>query len=161
MDRQGWIAVILCIAGLVLWQWFYVKEYSRPPQPASATATATPGGEPAVATPAPTPPITLESPTPKTGPSISARSQSVSSKSAEYVFSNDAGGIEKAILLLHLAEQKQAVALNGSRSLPIGALGFRAGEATGGFEMDPIKQDKKVIFRKTEEDGLEILDGCA
>jgi len=157
MDRQGWIAVILCIAGLVLWQWFYVKDYSRPPQPASATATATPGGEPAVATPAPTPPITLESPTPKTGPSISARSQSVSSKSAEYVFSNDAGGIEKAILLLHLAEQKQAVALNGSRSLPIGALGFKAGEATGGFEMDPIKQDKKVIFRKTDEDGLEIV----
>jgi len=157
MDRQGWIAVILCIAGLVLWQWFYVKEYSRPPEPAGATATATPGTEPTGVTPTPTPERTLESPTRAAAPSISARSQSVSSKNAEYVFSNDAGGIEKAILLLHLAEQKQAVVLNGSRSMPIGAIGFQAGEVSGGFEMDRIGRNKQVVFRKTEEDGLEII----
>ena len=38
-----------------------------------------------------------------------AQSQTLHSPNAEYVFSNDKGGIERAVLLLHLGENKQAI----------------------------------------------------
>ena len=31
MDRKAWIAIILSVLGLVLWQWYYVKNYSPKP----------------------------------------------------------------------------------------------------------------------------------
>jgi YidC/Oxa1 family membrane protein insertase len=70
------------------------------------------------------------------------------------VFSNDVGGIERAILLLHLGEKEQAIFLNGNRALPIGAIGFEPGKVVGGFDME-IAADG-AIFRKTDERGIEI-----
>ena len=151
MDRQSWIAVILCIAGLVLWQWYYTKNSNQP---------ATPPGAPAVAGATPTPapaPVATPSPTPLPPPEFAARNEILSTESAEYVFSNDAGGIERAVLLLHLGEQQDAVALNASRSLPIGAIGFRPAEITGGFDMAIDSTKRTATFSKTEDDGLRIL----
>ena len=47
MDRKAWIAIILSVLGLVLWQWYYVKNYSLKPHVAAPETTA--------ATPAPSP----------------------------------------------------------------------------------------------------------
>jgi len=153
MDRQGWIAVVLCIAGLVAWQWFYVQNYPKQPEVPVPVAVATPTPEaPLPAAPAPA----ALSPATNDAPSISAREESLATKKAEYIFSNDAGGIERAILLLHLGEEKQAVFLNGSRAMPIGAMGFDAGRIAGGFDMEINRGDGAAIFRKTESDGLEI-----
>jgi YidC/Oxa1 family membrane protein insertase len=158
MDRQGWIAVILCIAGLVLWQWYYVKHYDKgqPPVPAEAApATTTPA--PAAASAAE--PAQTAQPVPGPAPSAPAfapRNESIVTENAEYVFSNDAGGIERAVLLLHLGEEEQAVVLNGNRSLPIGALGFAPAEVTGGFEMRIDRARGTATFTKTEPDGLRI-----
>jgi YidC/Oxa1 family membrane protein insertase len=161
MDRQGWIAVVLCIAALVLWQWYYINELEKTPQapvPAQQAAAPADSGAPTETPSAQAPaPLAKEAPkAPSFTPSLSARNQSVYTSNAEYIFSNDAGGIERAVLLLHLAEKKEAVALNGNRSMPIGALGFQPGKIAGGFEMDSATADGQVVFRKTESDGLEI-----
>jgi YidC/Oxa1 family membrane protein insertase len=150
MDRKAWIAIILSVLGLVLWQWYYVKNYS--PRPSSAP----PETEAVAATPAPLhPPVPTPAPV-QEEPAIAERNQSLYSKSAEYVFSNDKGGIERAILLLHLGENQEAVFLNGNRAMPIGALGENPGEAWGGFTMETDQNKGEAIFTRTDADGLEI-----
>ena len=89
-------------------------------------------------------------------PVIAARSQSLYSKTAEYVFSNDKGGIERANLLLHFGENKAAVSLNGNRTMPIGAVGEKPGEALGGFTMQTDPGKGEAIFTRNDADGLEI-----
>ena len=148
MDRKAWIAIILSVLGLVLWQWYYIKNYSPKPQGAKSETVA----------PTPTPPqTTVSTPAPtREEPVIAARNQSLYSKNAEYVFSNDKGGIERAILLLHLGENQQAVFLNGNRAMPIGAIGENPGETWGGFTMETDQGTGEAIFTRKEEDGLEI-----
>jgi YidC/Oxa1 family membrane protein insertase len=153
MDRKAWIAIILSVLGLVLWQWYYVKTYSPKPHVAAPETTAAapspseaPPSQGPVSTPAPV----------REEPVITARNQSLYSKSAEYVFSNDKGGIERAILLLHLGENQQAVFLNGNRAMPIGAIGENPSEALGGFAMETDQGKGEAIFTRKDADGLEI-----
>jgi len=153
MDRKAWIAIILSVVGLGLWQWFYVKTYSRPVPPASAVAQAaiTPPATPATpapASPAPGPMVTE--------PVTTALTEILSTRNAEYVFSNDKGGIESAVLLLHNGEHEKKVPLNEAGSMPIGAVGENPGSAWGGFAMktDPAKSE--AVFTRRDADGLEI-----
>jgi YidC/Oxa1 family membrane protein insertase len=164
MDRKAWIAIILSIAGLVGWQWYYVKTYGNKPATRSAAASATPApgtpaasGSPATAG-TPNPASLTAAPTPSTpsAPVMKPASESLYSQSTEYVFANDKGGIERAMLLLHGAENKTQVALNGSQTLPIGAIGQTPGEAWGGFTMKTEPARGEAIFTKTDSDGLEI-----
>jgi hypothetical protein len=148
MDRKAWIAIIFSILGLVAWQWYYVKTYSPKPPVAGqevTVATPTPAQAP-VATPIPV----------REEPVFAARNQSLYSKNAEYVFSNDKGGIERAILLLHLGENKQAVFLNGNRTMPIGAVGEDPAEPWGGFTMQTDPGAGEAVFTRKDADGLEI-----
>ena len=87
---------------------------------------------------------------------MSARAESLSTNSTEFVFNNDAGGIEQVILRMHLGENHDNVALNRSRSMPIGAFGFNPGEVLGGFEMTADRAKGEVFFKRTQPDGLEI-----
>ncbi|MEI6279660.1 MAG: membrane protein insertase YidC [Verrucomicrobiae bacterium] len=149
MDRKAWIAITLSVAGLFGWQW-YVSKYQTPqvapPAPAPAAATAVPAQP--TATPVATAPA---------APQVMApRAESLSAASAEFVFNNDAGGIEQVILLMHRGENQQSVSLNRDRGMPIGALGFHPGEVLGGFEMRADRSKGEVTFSKTAPDGLEI-----
>ena len=152
MDRKAWIAIILSVLGLVAWQWYYLRTYSRKPPVASQYAAS----QKVAAAPAPsvapvaTPALAQEAPV------VAAKNQSLYSPSAEYVFSNDKGGIERAILLLHLGENKQAVFLNGSRTMPIGAVGDNATDAWGGFAMQTDAGKGEAVFTRKDPDGLEI-----
>lgn len=85
-----------------------------------------------------------------------ARAESLRQDGAEFVFNNDAGGIETVFLTDHKGENKESVSLNRDRSVPIGALGFAPGEILGGFDMttDPAKGE--AVFQKKTEDGLAI-----
>jgi YidC/Oxa1 family membrane protein insertase len=147
MDRKAWIAIVLSILGLAAWQWYYVKTYSRKVPVASQQAAATPA--PSVA------PMATPSPAPEPSRFV-ARNQSLFSPSAEYVFSNDKGGIERAILLLHLGVNGQAVYLNGSRAMPIGAVGEVPAEAWGGFTMQTDTSKGEAVFTREDADGLQI-----
>lgn len=152
MDRKSWIAIILSVAGLFAWQWYVSKYYKPTDLPAAPPATPiTP--QSAAATPAPTvaPNQPAEQP-----PSMSARAESLSTNSTEFVFNNNAGGIEQVVLRMHLGENHENVALNRSRTMPIGAFGFNPGEVLGGFEMTADRTKGEVFFKRTQPDGLEI-----
>lgn len=152
MDRKSWIAIILSVTGLFAWQWYVSKYYK--PEAQSAASPSAPGAtpSPAVATaPAATPLTAVQQP-----PSMSARAESLSTNSTEFVFNNDAGGIEQVILRMHLGENHDNVALNRSRTMPIGAFGFNPGEVLGGFEMTADRAKGEVFFKRTQPDGLEI-----
>lgn len=148
MDRTTWIAVGLSILGIILWQFYYTKNYPRPtPQP-TAEEAADPA---ALAAATPTP-----SPTPAPPPLMAPRRETLQASDAEYIFNNDTGGIEEVLLLLHLGKDRESVFLNRDRMMPIGALGTELGEALGGFLMTTNRARGEVLFEKTDEDGLLI-----
>ena len=152
MDRKSWIAIILSVTGLFAWQWYVSKYYKPEAQPAASPSA--PGATPSTAVaaaPASTPLPAVEQP-----PSMSARAESLSTNSTDFVFNNDAGGIEQVILRMHLGENHENVALNRSRTMPIGAFGFNPGEVLGGFEMTSDRAKGEVFFKRTQPDGLEI-----
>lgn len=141
MDRTSWIAVIISVAGLFVWQWYISTTYPPTSQPpAEAASTATPA-----ATPAP-------QPTSKPLPVMKAQEATLSAPGADYVFQNNAGGIEQVVLRLHLGENKDNVSLN--RTMPIGAIGFDPGDVLGGFTM--VSTGDSAVFRRTLESGAEI-----
>ena len=155
MDKKAWIAIILSVAGLFLWQWYVAETY--PPaarQQAAAQSSPTPAPEPvseeSASTPAPATAAKDEKPV------MTARAESLRTEDAEFVFNNDTGGLEQVVLKMHMGENKEHVALNRSRTMPIGALGFQPGEVLGGFEMAAKPASGQVFFTRMREDGLEI-----
>lgn len=160
MDRKAWIAIILSVAALFGWQWYYSQKYPvrTAPPAAAASPTASPAATAAASTTvaAPTPgstPGAVPSSTP-VPPTFEARSESLTSSKVDYIFSNDQGGIERAILTDHDGENKAKIFLNGRSSMPIGAIGEVPGEAWGGFHM--TTGGKEATFTRTDQDGLEI-----
>jgi YidC/Oxa1 family membrane protein insertase len=87
---------------------------------------------------------------------MTIRAESLSNDNAEFVFNNNTGGIEQVILRLHMGENHENVALNRSRSMPIGAFGFTPGEVLDGFEMTANRSAGEVFFQRTHPDGLQI-----
>lgn len=149
MDRKSWIAIILSIAGLFVWQWYITKYYPQPePVPAGMAPTATPGPV--------APPVAPIPAAPPAPPSMAPKAQSLESGDVEFVFNNDTGGIEQVVLRMHMGEDREHVALNRSRTMPVGALGFEPGEVLGGFSMNADKAAGRVLFQKRQSDGLEI-----
>ena len=82
--------------------------------------------------------------------------ESLSAKDAEFVFNNDAGGIEQVVLLMHRGENNASVSLNRDRGMPIGSLGFNPGEVVGGFEMRTDRAKGEAFFTKADPNGIEI-----
>jgi YidC/Oxa1 family membrane protein insertase len=113
---------------------------------ATAPAQAPPPTVQPAAAPAPVPPQ----------PTLRARSESLFTKNAEYIFSNDAGGIERVVLLLHEGDGETALALNRDRAMPIGAMGTEPGVIKGGFEMQVDPAVGAATFQRTDPDGLQI-----
>jgi YidC/Oxa1 family membrane protein insertase len=161
MDRKTWLVIGLCIAAFLSWQWYYNHTYGpylkqqeelrRQQAAAAATASPTAAPQPAAITPTPTPPP---------APVMTARLERLTSAgkkkdSAEYIFSNDTGGIEGVRLLMHKLDEQAAITLNGNREMPIGALEVTPGAAVGGFDMQVNKAGRSVTFTKRDADGLE------
>jgi YidC/Oxa1 family membrane protein insertase len=156
MDRKSWIAITLSVAGLFAWQWYVGKYLTPPPQPAAVAPAET--GMPPAAQPTAAPsavPIAAPSPTP--GQAVmTARAEGLSTPSADFLFNNDAGGIEQVTLLMHFGENSEGVSLNRDRGMPIGAMGFQPGEVLGGFEMTTDKAKGEASFFQSTANGLEI-----
>lgn len=161
MDRKAWIAIILSVAALFGWQWYYARKYPvRPTPPAAAAAKASPTAVPS-ASPTPGVAATLLPNATPVPPTLEARTESlVSGKNdnqVEYIFSNDQGGIERAILIGHRGENGKDVFLNGRASMPIGAIGETPGEPWGGFHMTTDLEKGEATFTRRDEDGLEVI----
>ncbi len=162
MDRKTWLAVGLSLLGLVGWQWYYQSTYGpylreqeellrrQALETAAAESAATPVPTPLAVEPTPTPPPPVAA--------FQSRSEMLEAIDgrAEFLFSNDAGGIVTAVLIGHLGDKEGPVSLNGSRDRPIGAIGEQADTVMGGFEMQTDRVGGVVTFTKQEEDGLAI-----
>ena len=162
MDRKAWIVVIMCIVGLGLWQWAYVKYYSpTPEQVAEAKRVAEQAKASAVAaTPAPTPvtaPVVAETRvvTPAV-PSVSRVETNIATGLAEFVFVSDAGGLARVELTGHLGEDGANVTLNIPEAMPIGAIGDEPGVVAGGFAPAPRDAENRAVFAGVLSDGTQV-----
>ena len=140
MDRKAWIVVVLCVAGLGLWQWAYVKYYSPTPQQlAEARRTAEQSKAAKAPTPAPTPASTatpVAQPIPAAPePTVPRETFTINTGLAEFHFISDTGGIEKIVLPGHLGENGEKVTLNIPQALPVGAVGGTM--LIGGLQVPP------------------------
>jgi YidC/Oxa1 family membrane protein insertase len=127
MDRQAWIAISLCVLGLIGW-YAYTATHLLPPAPVVPRPTPglTTDSTPA-ATPAPnasaSPLTSAPSPSPTESiPTFAGKSETLANGDLELHLTNRAGAIAEAVLLNHTVENKRRVILNAPDRLPIGAL---------------------------------------
>ena len=136
MDRQAWIAVTLCIIGLVAWQVYMAKhpvpvptKISASPSPATGPGrdSVEPGATVATSTPSPTesPPTSATTPpneaTPTPAPFVE-KTTTLRNADLEVLLTNRGGGIAEAILPKHKGENGAPVKLNVRQRPPIGAI---------------------------------------
>ena len=150
MDRQAWIAVSLCIIGLIAWQVYMVK-HPAPVQPRTVAAASPsptvgrdsvePGATVASSPPAAAPGSTESRPTsstesrasegtpapneasPTPTPALFAeKTATLRNADLELLLTNRGGGIAEAILPKHKNDDGGPVKLNARQRLPIGAI---------------------------------------
>jgi YidC/Oxa1 family membrane protein insertase len=155
MDRTAWIAVTLCVIGLVLWQIYLVKQ--TPPRPAPVNVP------PEQASPT----ASIASPTPLAGPSAEPKAaepvpsfpekiETLRNADVELRLTNRGGGIKEAILLKQVAEKGKPVVLNSADSAPIGAITLQP-SAPAFPEFAASKQaDSAVQFERTSPEQITI-----
>ena len=123
MDRTAWIAVTLCVLGLVAWEIYITKQ--RLPRPTLSgpvpSVTATASAPAAVISPTPAMAAPNISPTPIPA-AFTEKTETLRNSDVELHLTNRGGGISEAILLNHIAENGQRVRLNTPQHLPIGAI---------------------------------------
>src|SRR5439155_3784756 len=121
MDRTAWIAVTLCVIGLVVWQIYVVKQTPPRHAPVNVAPEQT---SPSASIPSSTP-LAAPAAAPKTAepvPSFPEKIETLRNSDVELRFTNRGGGIKEAILLGQVAEKGERVALNSAESAPIGAI---------------------------------------
>ncbi|MDP9254261.1 MAG: membrane protein insertase YidC [Verrucomicrobiota bacterium] len=156
MDRQAWIAVTLCVIGLVLWQ-IYMTTHPAPPM--RANASPTPAAPVAESSPINPPPSGVVSPAPSATPQLAETTSSFKEKTeilrnadAELRLTNRGGGISEVVLLNHAAENGRRVVLNAKDRTPIGAIVNQPATATLPEFAMARQADGSVQFeRKTPE----------
>jgi YidC/Oxa1 family membrane protein insertase len=133
MDRQAWIAIILCVIVLAGWQVYVAKH--APPMPARVLASPSPSVAPGTTSvPSPTaaspgstesgpaiPSAPPEGATPTPAPFVE-KTTTLRNADLELLLTNRGGGIAEAILPKHRGENGQAVRLSALQRVPIGAL---------------------------------------
>ena len=125
MDRQAWIAITLCIIGLIVWQ-VYMAKHPPPPLPARVTPSPSPiavsTATPTISPPAPNvfqPNEPVATPTPAP---FAERTATLRNADLELRLTNRGGGIAEAVLPKHTAENARLVKLNLPGRMPIGAI---------------------------------------
>jgi len=121
MDRTAWIAITLCVIGLVAWEWWTVKN--APPRPV-AVSSRTPS--PLVAgSPSPVPlplPSATVTPATETAPTFAEKTETLRNDDVELRLTNRGGGIREAVLLNLVSQGNERVTLNSNNLPPIGAM---------------------------------------
>ncbi len=128
MDRQAWIAVTLCVLGLVAWQW-YVTSHAPPPRAVPSPqvpAASTPAEQPPASTspdgPTESRPI-ADQPSPTPVPEhFAEKTEVLRNSDLDLLLTNRGGGIKEAILPGHVVENGADVRLNAKGDIPIGAI---------------------------------------
>jgi YidC/Oxa1 family membrane protein insertase len=166
MDRTAWIAVTLCVIGLVAWQIWSTRQHL--PQPAVSNAPATPattssasaspsesvvaGVSPAAATAHSATPVASPTPTPI---AFAEKSETLRNSDMELHLTNRGGGISEVVLPNYAAEQGKRVTLNSVTQIPIGAI--VADPASPDLaEFNIARDNNAVTLESTTGDALTI-----
>src|SRR5438874_8911127 len=132
MDRTAWIAVTLCVLGLIAWQIWIARQPLPPPAIATAPSPAAPlaSGTPlasattAVTTPPPQPGTGATAAQGATPAQFEEKTETLRNSDVELHLTNRGGGVSEAILLNYPAEvgESERVTLNSPVRIPIGAM---------------------------------------
>jgi YidC/Oxa1 family membrane protein insertase len=158
MDRTAWIAVSLCVIGLIGWQIYVAKQ--MPPRTAHvnvASAQVSPTATPKVFEASP-PPAVAEA-TPKNAeevPSFSEKTETLRNSDVELRLTNRGGGIKEAVLLKQIAEKGQLVVLNSGQSAPIGAIIEQPSAPTLAEFTASTESNSVVKFERTTSDQVVV-----
>jgi YidC/Oxa1 family membrane protein insertase len=157
MDRTAWIAVALCVIGLVLWELYLVKQ--TPPSRAPATAA------PQQASPVPTASVSASTPpavaapaskAAETAPSFPEKIETLRNSDVELRLTNRGGGISEAVLLNQIAEGDKRVILNSPQHRPIGVISDQP-EALAPPEFTASPQSNSAVqFERTTPEQITI-----
>ena len=124
MDRTAWIAVTLCVIGLVLWELYLAKQ--TPPRRAPVNVLAQAPAVPTLAASPSAPPLATAPATAlkpeEAAASFPEKIETLRNSDVELHLTNRGGGIREAVLLKQVAEKGQRVILNSSECAPIGAI---------------------------------------
>jgi len=128
MDRTAWIAVILCVIGLVAWEWWVAKQTPRPRPPTSAQLSPAPtplaGSSPSAVslTASSPPPAATGTPAPEATPAFAEKIETLRNDDVELRLTNRGGGIREAVLLNHIGQGGDRLVINSKDQSPIGAM---------------------------------------
>ncbi len=164
MDRKGIAGVVFAVLGLMAWTIYTTRETQKArlaelelAQAAAAKApTETPATSPEAA-PAATPSVPVDQ-APKQAPSaeVPASLETLATASVEYTFTNLGGGLARALLRKHNAENGSNVVLNEFGTIPIGAITELPGDATSlAFTPTVNAASGEITFERTDSRNLQ------
>jgi YidC/Oxa1 family membrane protein insertase len=125
MDRTAWIAVGLCVVGLLVWEFYLAKQMApKPAQATPAPVQTSPKATPAILPASPSPVASPEAPPQgvESSPSFAEKTETLRNSDVELRLTNRGGGITEAVMLNHIAEDAKRVILNSPKHMPIGAI---------------------------------------
>ena len=159
MDRQAWIAVTLCVIGLIGWQ-IYVAKNAPPlpvalpspsPSVSSVSATAAVSPSPALGA-APSPSVAPEN----TAAKFDEKFEKLRNADEEVRLTNRGGAISEIVLLNHAGENGERIVLNSPQRTPIAAI-LEQPAAPTLPEFTMAKQaDGSVQFERTTPDRINV-----
>src|SRR5881392_3788721 len=159
MDRTAWIAVALCVVGLVLWELYLVKQtpprrapVATAPQQISPSPTGAASGStsPIVAAPA------IPSKAAEATPGFPEKIETLRNSDVELRLTNRGGGIKEAVLLKQVADKGQRVVLNSAECAPIGStIEQPSAPALPEFTASP-QSNSAVQFERTTPEQITI-----
>jgi YidC/Oxa1 family membrane protein insertase len=158
MDRTAWIVVILCVIGLVAWEWWVAKQAPRRPSISSSSPTATTAAPSSSASPASLA-SPIPSPTPQvaeTVPAFPEKIETLRNSDVELHLTNRGGGIREAVLLHQIAEDHKKVVLNSPREMPVGAIVDQPSAPVLSEFKATRDADGSVTFQRTMPDGIAV-----
>src|SRR5712675_1907466 len=143
MDRQAWIAITVCVLGLLGW-YAYTTTHLPPPRPAPFAAAS---------------PVANSSASPaatETAPAFAEKTETLSNGDVELHLTNRGGAIVDAVLLNHTVDNGNRVALNAPDRTPIGVI-VEQPDATSLPEFSLEKQsDGSVQFERKTPEGVTV-----
>jgi YidC/Oxa1 family membrane protein insertase len=155
MDRTAWIAVTLCVIGLIVWQIYLAKQTPSRPAPANvAGEQASPAASIASATPLAVAPAAPKAAEPV--PSFPEKIETLRNSDIELRLTNRGGGIKEAVLLRQMAEKDKPVVLNSGENAPIGAIIEQPSAPTLPEFTAATESDSAVQFERTTPEQITI-----
>jgi len=164
MDRQAWIAITLCVLGLVAWQ-LYTVSHPPPRVQAIASPTPTPAAVNQTSTAASPAPFAspasgaLNTPTPSpvaSVPPFAEKTEALRNSDLELRLTNRGGGISEAVMLHHTMGDGRPVVLNAPDRPPIGAIVEQPAEPLLP-EFTIVRQDDgSVQFERKTPEGFNV-----